>query len=116
MSLLRTQSLKVLPVKPGVGQYIAMHATFTARHYSLANFYPSSAFTCIFSKNLSRVFPVLAVANTGSSVGPKNKTGHPAHQYSQLRQVHVLDKNRLSQTCVIVFLGLHSKIRRAPDS
>ena len=29
--LMRTQSLKVLPIKPGVGQYIAMHATLAAR-------------------------------------------------------------------------------------
>ena len=29
--LMRTQSLKVLSLKPGVGQYIAMHATLTAK-------------------------------------------------------------------------------------
>ena len=34
---MRTQSLKVLPLKPGVGQYIAMHATLTARDFFLAN-------------------------------------------------------------------------------
>ena len=50
--LMRTQSLKVLLLKPGVGQYIAMHATLTARDFFLANFYPSSPFTCIFSKPL----------------------------------------------------------------
>ena len=33
--LVRTQSLKVLPLKPAVGQYIAMHATLTARGFSL---------------------------------------------------------------------------------
>ena len=79
--LLRTQSLKVFPVKPGVGQYIATHATLTARDLFLANFYPSSLF-CIFSQNLSGVFPVLALANTGSCVGLQNKTGHPAHSYN----------------------------------
>ena len=36
--LFRTQSLKVLPYKPGVGQYTAMHATPTARNFFLANF------------------------------------------------------------------------------
>ena len=46
----RTQSLIVFPLKPGVGQYIAMHATFTARDFFLAYFYPSSPFTCIYSK------------------------------------------------------------------
>ena len=35
--LLRTQSLKVLPLKPGVGQYIALHATLIARDFFLAN-------------------------------------------------------------------------------
>ena len=44
--LLRTQSLKVLPVKPGVGQHVAIHATLTARDFFLANFYPSGPFTC----------------------------------------------------------------------
>ena len=69
-SLLRTQSLKVVPLKPGVGKYIATRAILTAWDFCLANFYSSGPFTCIFSKNLSRVFHVLAVANTGSCVGP----------------------------------------------
>ena len=47
---LRTQSLKVLPLKPGVGSYIAIHATLTARDFFLAYFYPSRPFTSIFSK------------------------------------------------------------------
>ena len=62
--LVRTQSLNVLPLKPGVGQYIAIQATLTARDFFLAYFYPSGPFTCIFFQNLSRFFPVLAVANT----------------------------------------------------
>ena len=61
--LVRTQSLNALPLKPGVGQYIAIHAILTARDFFLAYFYPSSPF---------------AVANTGSCVGPQNKIGHPA--------------------------------------
>ena len=43
-------SLNILPLKPGVGQYIAIHATFTARDFFLAYFYPSGPFTRIFSK------------------------------------------------------------------
>ena len=62
--LVRTQSLNVLPFKPGVGQYIAMHATLTARDFFLAYFYTSGPFTCIFSKTSPEIFPVLAVANT----------------------------------------------------
>ena len=63
------------PLKPGIGQYIAMHATLTAGDFFLANFHPSGPFTCIFSQNRSRVFPVLAVTNTGSCVGQQNKLG-----------------------------------------
>ena len=37
-------------LKPEVGQYIAVHATLTARDFFLAYFYPSGPFTCIFSK------------------------------------------------------------------
>ena len=48
--LVRTQSLNVLPLKPGVGQYIAIRATLTATDFVLAYFYPSSPFICIFSK------------------------------------------------------------------
>ena len=46
-----------------------MRATLTASDFFLANLYPSGPFTCIFFKNLSRVFPVLAVVNTSSYVG-----------------------------------------------
>ena len=43
-----------------------------------------------FFQNLSRVFPVLAVANTSSCVGWQNKVGHPAYRYRQLMQIPVL--------------------------
>ena len=76
--LMRTQSLKILPLKPGVGQYIAMHAMLTARDFFLANFYPSGPFTCIFSKISPEFLLELAVANTSFCVGPQNKIGHPA--------------------------------------
>ena len=54
--LMRTQSLMVLPLKPGVGLYIAMHATLTARDSFLTYFYPSGPFTCIFSKTSPEFF------------------------------------------------------------
>ena len=79
--LMRKQNLKVLPLKPGVGQCIAMHATRTARDFFLANFYPSGPFICIFSHthtNSPKFFCVLAAANTDSCVGPQNKIGHLA--------------------------------------
>ena len=54
--LVRTQRLNVLPLKPGVGQFIDIHATLTARDFFLAYFYPSSPFTCIFSKTSPNFF------------------------------------------------------------
>ena len=54
--LVRTQSLNVLPLKPGVTQYIAIHATLTARDFFLAYFDTSGPFTCIFSQPLL-IFP-----------------------------------------------------------
>ena len=54
--LMRTQSLKVVPLKPGVGQCIAMLATLTAKNFFIANFYPSGPFTCIFSPKTSPKF------------------------------------------------------------
>ena len=75
--LVRTQSLNVLPLNLGVGQYIAIHAALTARDFFPAYFYPSGPVICIFP-NLFFLLPVLAVANTGSCVGPQNEIGHPA--------------------------------------
>ena len=54
--LMRTQSLKVLPLKPWVGQYIAMRAMLTARDFFLVNFYPTGLFTYIFSKTSPEFF------------------------------------------------------------
>ena len=54
--LVRTQSLNVLHLKAGVGQYIATHATLTARDFFLANFYPSGPFTSIFSETSHEFF------------------------------------------------------------
>ena len=68
--LLRTQSSEVLPLKPGVDQFLAMQASPTATDFFLANFYPPGPFTCIFSKTSPKFFPVLAVANTVSCVDP----------------------------------------------
>ena len=53
---LRTQSSKVLPLKPGVDPHIAMHTMPTARDFFLANLYASGPFTCIFSKPLPEFF------------------------------------------------------------
>ena len=76
--LVSTQSLNVLPLKPGVGQYIAIHATLTASGLFLAYFLPFRSNHLQNFQSLSRVFPVVAVACTGFCVGPQNKVGHPA--------------------------------------
>ena len=72
--LMRTQSLEVLFLKPGVGQYIAMHASLTARDFFFANFYPSRLVTCIFSPNPLVFF----LCCTGSCTVLQNKIGHSA--------------------------------------
>ena len=56
--LVRTQSLNILPLKPGVGRYIAMRATPTARDFFLLYFYTSGPFTCILSKTSPDFFCV----------------------------------------------------------
>ena len=53
----RTQSLNVLPLKPGVGQYIAIHATLAARDFFLAYFFPSVHSPAFFFSNTSPDFP-----------------------------------------------------------
>ena len=56
LHLMRTLSLQVLPWKPGVGQYIAMHALLTAGDFFLSNVYPFGPFACIFSRTSSKFF------------------------------------------------------------
>ena len=85
---LRTQSLKVLPLKPGVGQYIATHATLTARDCWLISSLPVHSPAFLLKPLLS--FSVLAVANADLCVGPQNEIGHPAYRYGQLMQVPVI--------------------------
>ena len=43
-----------------------------------------------FVSETSPEFFLLAEANAGSSVGPQNRIGHPAHRYRQSMQVPVL--------------------------
>ena len=76
--LVRTQSLNDLLLKPGVGQYIAVHATLTARDFFLAYFCPSGPITRTFLQNLSRFFLCWLWLTHGSSVGPQNQIGYLA--------------------------------------
>ena len=96
--LVRTESLNVLPLKPGVDQYIAIRVTLTARDFFLANFHPSGPFVCISSKTSPEFFLVLDVANTGSCVGQQNKIGHPAYSTGSLVECP-LNIKRLQNMC-----------------
>ena len=61
--LLRTQSLNIIDLKPGIGQYIAIHATLTARDFSLLiSTFP--VHSPAFYPKLILIFSVLAVGNT----------------------------------------------------
>ena len=66
----------VLPLLPGEGQYIAIHATLTTRDSSLLISTLPVHSPAFLPKPLP-IFPVLAVANTDSCVGLQNKIGHP---------------------------------------
>ena len=74
--LVRTLSLNVLPLKPGDGQYTAIHATLTARDLFLSSTLPvhSPAF---FQKPLP-IFLCWLWLTHGFCVGPQNKMRHPA--------------------------------------
>ena len=67
--LVRTQSFNVFPLKPGVGQYIAIHATLTARNFFLAYFY-LPVHSPAFFPNLYRFFLCWLWLTHGSCVGP----------------------------------------------
>ena len=75
--LVRTQSLSVLPLKPVVGQYIAIHATLTAMVFPCL-FLHSQSIHLHFLQNLSRFFLCWLWLTHGSCVGPQNKIGHSA--------------------------------------
>ena len=48
--------LNVLPLKPGVGQYIAIHATLTARGFLPCLFLPFRSIRLHFFQTLSQFF------------------------------------------------------------
>ena len=78
---------KVPPLKPGVGHntaqdtspglFVVVNITFPVHSLSF------------FFQNLSRAFPVLAVANAGFYVGRRDETGQPAHRQRRLMQFSV---------------------------
>ena len=84
------ESLKIIPLKPGKGQYIAIHATLTARNFFLANFCPSDPFSCIFSKT----FPEFLQHNHADLKHVLKETSHyvtdPLHTQSPRCIRHLL--------------------------
>ena len=90
--LRRIQSSKILPLKPGVGRYkfilrllqgilsLLISTLLVHSPEFLPNLFGVFCLLLLF-------FSVLAVANTGSCVGPQTKIAHPAHCYRQLMQV-----------------------------
>ena len=56
--LVRTQSWNVLPSKPGVGQYVAIHAKLTARNFFLAYFLPFRSIHLHFFQTSPEFFSV----------------------------------------------------------
>ena len=100
---MRAQSLNVLPLKPGVGQYIAIHATLTAREFFLVYFNPSGPFTCIFFQNLSRFLLCWLWLTHGSCVGPQNTTQYNTikhHFINSLREIASLPAYWQHHTCI----------------
>ena len=72
-----TRSLLIRASSSSYRQYIAMHANLLPGISSLL-ISTLPVHSPAFFQNLSRLFPVLAVANTGSCVGPQTKKCHPA--------------------------------------
>ena len=69
--------LKGSPFKAG-SRSVYCHACYTYCQGVLPCFLSFQSIHLHFFQNFSRVFHVLAVANTDSCVGPQNEIGHPA--------------------------------------
>ena len=52
-----------------------------------------------FFQNLFQFFPVSAVANTGSCVGPQNKIGHPAECRFRVECPRLINRLKKNMTC-----------------
>ena len=61
-NLLRTQSSKILLLKPGVGQNIFLHASPTARDFFLELISALLVHSPAFFQNVSQTVPALAMA------------------------------------------------------
>ena len=80
---------KVLALKPGVCHNIIIHASPTARNFSLSNFNLLGSFDFVISTPLSSLFLALIVTNAYFFVGLRIKTGRPAFRRKRLMKVPV---------------------------
>ena len=96
--LVRTQSLNVLPLKPGVGQFIAMLRLLPGISSLLIStlLVHSPAF---FFQNIFRFLLCWLWLTHGSCVGPQNKIGHPVGCRSRVgcpRNINRLSKQNMT--------------------
>ena len=85
----QNQLSKLVPVKSGVGQNIAMHALPTASCFFLLSVHLPDLFSFICPHFSSLLFCAKA-CQCRSCVDPQNKVGHPAHCQRQPTLVPVL--------------------------
>ena len=91
-SIKNPELTNVFPVKPGVGQNIAMHVLPSTRNFFLAlisTFLVHSP-SFIFSKSSPYFLTILVLANAIYHLGLLNKIGHHAHNHKQFQQVPVV--------------------------
>ena len=78
----------VLPLKPEVGQNVALHASPTARdfcHVQIFTFYVHSPSFLFFSKFSPYFLTALVLTIAVSRVGPPSKIGLPAHRQKRFK-------------------------------
>ena len=80
IKVVRTQSLNVLPLKPGVGQYVDIHAMRIRLLPGISSLPISTlpVHSPEFFPTLSRFFLCWLWLTHGTCVGPQNRIGHPA--------------------------------------
>ena len=86
LSVKNPELTNVLPLKPGVGKNIAMHASPIATEFLPCLNFDLDPFTFTLSKFSPYFFTVLVLDNTMSHVRPRNKIGHPVHRLQNINR------------------------------
>ena len=100
---LRAAKAKVLPVRPAVGQSIAVHASPTVGKNPCSKLYRRDPFNFV-SKSSSYILTALVTVNTVSHMGPRDTVGHHARSHKRLESVSMESARRIiidPQTCII---------------